>query len=71
MDKNSDQIILKDFVEKVVEATKKEIQKDVEPIDNYVNVLRSRLHSDVNAFQDRFVQGYDVLIETLHALSKK
>lgn len=55
----------KNLIEALVEEDKTRLTEQVDPFENYVERVRSKMHLDNDLFRSRFVKGYQVLIEEL------
>jgi hypothetical protein len=67
----SDPEMMGELAEAIVESLKNSSQEDCDPFEHYAHELRLRLHVDVKLFRDRFIQGYEALLETLQSMSKQ
>ena len=56
------------LAECVHSTMKKEIEKDVEPFEAYGSQLRVRFYGRGKHFREKFVQGYEVLLEALQGM---
>lgn len=62
---SEDEKLLKELAKCILEVLRGESQNDKEPFENYAHALRLRLYANEQAFQERFVKGYEVLLSTL------
>ena len=67
----SDQVMMGELAERILNVLKTDFQKESEPFESYAHDLRLRLHFDTKAFRERLVQGYEVLLEALYSLPKQ
>jgi hypothetical protein len=49
----------------VVQDSKEHLMEELEPFENYIERVKSKLHQDVPLFRSRFAKGYHVLMEQL------
>ena len=56
---------VKDLTEAIVEDLEAGYQSELEPFEAYANRIRHQVHENLEQFRDRFLQGYDVLIEEI------
>lgn len=62
---DQDTVLLGELAEFFLDSLKGDSQKNREPFERYAHELKLRLHQDVKLFRDRFVQGYEALLDVL------
>lgn len=60
---------LKSSVDELTEAIVEDItegyKNDLEPVEIYANRIRQQVHEDLRLFRERFLKGYEAIIEEL------
>lgn len=56
---------IEDFADLVVESLKESYHSDLEPFESYAQKVKLQIAKDVDVFRQRFVRGYEVLLEEL------
>lgn len=59
-----------DLANAITDDLEKSYQSDLEPLEAYVNKVRSQLHEDMDTFRNRFLNGYQILLEELEKEKK-
>lgn len=54
-----------EFAEAIVEDLKEGYHSDLEPFEAYAQRVRAEIHSNMDDFRNRFLQGYEVLLNEL------
>lgn len=62
-----DQGMMGDLAKYIIEVLEADDQKEVEPFESYAHQLRKRMHADTKLFCNRFIQGYESLLEELRS----
>lgn len=53
------------LLDAVIEDSTEHLVDELEPFENYIERVKSKLHKDVPLFRSRFAKGYHVLLEQL------
>ena len=53
------------LTEVIIEDLKEEYHNDLEPFDAYAQRVRAQVHANMEDFRDRFLEGYEVLLQEL------
>lgn len=64
---NLDVAMIGDLAKNIAEVLQEESVSIEESFESYVHQLRMRLCRDVQTFQTRFIQGYEILLEQLRS----
>lgn len=62
---------VEDLTSAIVEDLEAGYQSDLEPFEIYANRIRHQVHENLEAFKDRFLHGYDVLIDEIKQLENE
>lgn len=62
---------VEDLTSAIVEDLEADYQSELEPFEAYANRIRHQVHENLETFKDRFLHGYDVLIEEINQLQNK
>jgi hypothetical protein len=65
-----EQEIMGDLAKCILEVLKTSLQQDQEPFEHYAHRLTKRLQKGQKVFSNRFIQGYEVLLEQLESIHK-
>ena len=63
----SEQVLIEHVADCVTSVLKQEVQSEHEPFELYATQLKGRFHRKSKQFKERFVKGYEVLLEALHS----
>ncbi len=63
----ADQDMLEGLARGIIEVLEIDHQKEIDPFENYAHQLRNRMHADNEVFCNRFIQGYEILLEQLRS----
>ena len=63
---NPEQEIIGDLAQAIIEAMTANHQEDEDPLEQYAYQLKVRLHQNPRVFRNRFVRGYQALLEELN-----
>lgn len=53
------------LTEVLIEELKGDYRTDLEPFDAYAQRVRAQVHANMQDFRDRFLEGYEVLLQEL------
>ena len=64
----TDQALIEHVADCATSVLKQEAQTEHEPFELYATQLQGRFHRKSKQFKERFVKGYEVLLEALHMM---
>ena len=69
VNQKSDKEMMGDLAQSILEVLKTDLPLDQEAFERYALQLRLRLHAEEKSFCNRFIEGYEALLDQLHPKS--